>query len=84
MNRTPQAQQLVDELDAELAAAGAAAGRLPGWSAAERVIIAMAADSIYRRVQLAAAYAQADDVKDRVRLSREIPPIGASPACTRR
>jgi hypothetical protein len=70
--RTPQAKQLVDELDAELAAAASAAGRSLGWSAAERVIIAMAADSIDRRVELAAAYAQADDVKDRVRLSREL------------
>ena len=61
-----EAQRLLDELDAELAANGAAAGRSLGWSASERQIISMAA------VELAAAYAEAVDVKDKIKVSREI------------
>ena len=53
-----EAQRLLDELDAELAANGAAAGRSLGWSASERQIISMAADAIDRGVELAAAYAR--------------------------
>ena len=66
------AQRLLDELDAELAANGAAAGRSLGWSASERQIISMAADAIDRGVELAAAYAEAVDVKDKIKVSREI------------
>ncbi|MDT5048596.1 MAG: hypothetical protein QOG75_4489, partial [Mycobacterium sp.] len=47
-----EAQRLLDELDAELAANGAAAGRSLGWSASERQIISMAADAIDRGVEL--------------------------------
>ena len=67
-----EAQRLLDELDAELAANGAAAGRSLGWSASERQIISMAADAIDRGVELAAAYAEAVDVKDKIKVSREI------------
>lgn len=70
------AQRLLDELDAELAANGAAAGRSLGWSASERQIISMAADAIDRGVELAAAYAEAvdvkDKIKDKIKVSREI------------
>jgi hypothetical protein len=65
-----EAQRLLDELDAELAANGAAAGRSLGWSASERQIISMAADAIDRGVELAAAYAEAVDVKDKIKVSR--------------
>lgn len=67
-----EAQRLLDELDAKLAANGAAAGRSLGWSASERQIISMAADAIDRAVELAAAYAEAVDVKDKIKVSREI------------
>ena len=72
-----EAQRLLGELDAELAANGAAAGRSLGWSASERQIISMAADAIDRGVELAAAYAEAVDVKDKIvkdkiKVSREI------------
>ena len=67
-----EAPRLLDELDAELAANGAAAGRSLGWSASERQIISMAADAIDRGVELAAAYAEAVDVKDKIKVSREI------------
>jgi hypothetical protein len=70
--RTSAAQRLLDELDAELATSAAAAGRSLSWSAAERQIIALVADAMDRRVDLAAAYDQADDVKDRIKLSREL------------
>ena len=67
-----EAQRLLDEPDAELAANGAAAGRSPGWSASERQIISMAADAIDRGVELAAAYAEAVDVKDKIKVSTKI------------
>src|ERR1700692_893394 len=67
-----EAQRLLDELDAELAANGAAAGRSLGWSASERQIISMAADAIDRGMELAAAYAEAVDVKNKIKVSREI------------
>ncbi len=63
---------MIDELDAELASSAARAGRTLSWSAAERAIISMAADAIDRRTDLAAAYAETDDVKDRIKISREL------------
>jgi hypothetical protein len=70
MKRTPEGQRLIDELDAELAASAAQAGRTLSWSAAERQIIAMAADATDRRQDLAADYVKAGDVKDKI--SREL------------
>ncbi len=70
--RSSEAQRLIDELDAELAASASAAGRTLSWSAAERQIIAMAADATDRRADLAAAYGDTDDVKDKIKISREI------------
>ena len=70
--RSSEAQRLIDELDAELASSAARAGRTLSWSAAERAIISMAADAIDRRTDLAAAYAETDDVKDRIKISREL------------
>jgi hypothetical protein len=72
MKRTPEGQRLIDELDAELAASAAQAGRTLSWSAAERAIIAMAADAVDRRVDLAASYESAGDVKDRIKIGREL------------
>ena len=72
MKRTPEGQRLVDELDADLAANATAAGRTLAWSAAERAVIGMAADATDRRADLAAAYSRTDDIKDRIKLSREI------------
>lgn len=72
MKRSPEGQRLIDELDAELAASAAAAGRTLSWSAAERQIIGMAADATDRRADLAAAYTKADDVKDRIKIGREL------------
>ena len=59
-------------MDAELSASAAAAGRSLGWSASERTILSLAADALDRRAQLAAAYHIADDIKEQVKLSREI------------
>jgi hypothetical protein len=72
MKRTAEGQRLIDELDAELAASAAQAGRTLSWSAAERAIIAMAADATDRRQDLAAAYESAGDVKDRIKIGREL------------
>jgi hypothetical protein len=72
MKRTPAGQRLIDELDVELAASAASAGRTLSWSAAERAIIAMAADATDRRLDLAAAYESAGDVKDKIKIGREL------------
>jgi succinylarginine dihydrolase len=73
MKRSSAAQQVLDEFDAELQASAAQAGRSLGWSAAERATLAMIADSIDRRVELAAAYNDTGgDVKEKIKLSREI------------
>jgi hypothetical protein len=72
-HRSSDAQRVLDEFDAELAAAAASAGRSLGWSAAERATLSMIADSIDRRVELAAAYNDTGgDVKEKIKLSREI------------
>lgn len=70
--RTSEAQRLLDELDTELAANATRAGTTLSWSASERQIMAMIADSVDRRVELAAAYDQAEEVKDRIKISREV------------
>ena len=72
MKRSSAAQRVLDELDAELAANAARAGRTLSWSAAERQILAMLADAVDRRVELGAAYDQAGDVDDKIELSREL------------
>jgi hypothetical protein len=72
MKHTTEGQRLIDELDAELTASARRAGRSLHWSATERHVIAMAADATDRRVQLAAAYTGAGDVKEQIRLSREL------------
>lgn len=66
------ANQLLEELDAELAASAAAAGTTLAFSAAERQLISLAADALDRRAQLAAVYDKTDDIKEQVKLSREI------------
>ena len=68
----PRGPSSLEELDAELSTNGAAAGRELSFSAAERQLIAMAADALDRRVELAAEYDQIEDVADRIKLSREI------------
>lgn len=70
--RSSEAQRLIDELDAELAASAAQTGRTLSWSAAERAIIAMAADATDRRQDLAAVYEKAGDVKDKIKIGREL------------
>ena len=72
MKRTRAGQRLIDELDAELAASAAAAGRTLSWSVAERAVIAMTADATDRRADLAAAYDAVDEVGDRIKLSPEM------------
>ncbi|WP_241010713.1 hypothetical protein [Mycobacterium camsae] len=42
------------------------------WSAAERVVVEMAADAVDRKVDLTARYLASDDDKVRVKLSTEI------------
>ena len=42
------------------------------WTAADRELLTLIGDTIDRRVDLAAHYANADDVKSRVKLSAEL------------
>ena len=70
--RSSAARQLLEELDAELAASAAAAGTTLAFSAAERQLISLAADALDRRAQLAAVHDKTDDIKEQIKLSREI------------
>ena len=72
MKQTPAGQRLIAELDAELAASAARAGRRHSFSTAERHTIALAADALDRRAHLAAAYDATGDTKERIKLAREI------------
>ncbi|MEO3757062.1 hypothetical protein ABGB19_02065 [Mycobacterium sp. B14F4] len=71
---TPEAQQLLDELDAELARSSERAGTTLSWSAAEREHLSMVAECIDRRVHLRGRYEHCDptDHKNLCRLSTEI------------
>ena len=72
--RTPEAQKVLDELDAELAASSKRLGRSLSWTASEHEHRQMIGSTIDRRVRLAKLYAATDpdNVKDLTRLSCEI------------
>jgi hypothetical protein len=70
--RSPAAQKVLDNLDAELAASGAARGEKLTWSAAELEMREILADTIDRRARVAALYAKARDPKVVVKLSVEV------------
>jgi hypothetical protein len=71
---TPEAQRLLDELDAELARSSECAGTTLTWTASEREHLAMIADTVDRRVHLQRRHDVCDptDAKNLVRLSTEI------------
>lgn len=71
-DRSSEAQKVLRELDAELAAASQSAGTTLVWTAADHELLSLIADSIDRHTDRAALYDKADDVKSRVRLSAEM------------
>ena len=72
--RTPEAQKVLDELDAELAKSGQRLGRPLSWTAAEREHRVMIAETIDRRAHLQHRYDNCDptDARNLVRLSTEL------------
>jgi hypothetical protein len=56
MSKSKEAQHLLAELDAELAASAGRSGRCLIWSATERDILSMIGAAVDRRVELSAAY----------------------------
>src|SRR5262245_43820461 len=69
---SPEARKMLQELDAELADSSARAGTTLVWTAADRELLNLIADTIDRHADLAAHYANADEVKVRVTLSAEM------------
>ena len=72
MARSGEARKVLRELNAEPASASERAGTSLVWTAADRELLTLIGDTIDRRVDLAAHYANADDVKSRVKLSAEL------------
>ena len=70
--RTSAAQRVLADLDAELAAAGKARGEKLSWTAAERELREMLADTIDRRTRVSGIYDKASDAKVLVKLSNEL------------
>jgi hypothetical protein len=56
MSKSEEAQHLLAELDAELAASAKRSGGCLIWSATERDIVGMIGAAVDRRVELSAAY----------------------------
>ncbi len=69
---TAEAQKLLDQLEAELAAAGARAGTTLSWTVAEQEMLDMLANTVDRRTELAARYAKSRDTKTKVKVSVEL------------
>jgi hypothetical protein len=72
MRRSAQARKVLRELNAELASASEHAGRSLVWTAQDRAVLECIADTVDRHVQLANAYAVAEDTLRKVRLSAEL------------
>ncbi len=72
--RSKAAQALLDSLDADLARAAEKQGVSLSWTAAERQVLTMIADTVDRREDVAARYAKAKAKDDKivVKLSQEL------------
>ena len=66
---TPHAQAVLDALEAELAANAEQIGQSLEWSAAERAVLDLIADTIDRRTDLQARYAACDDSGARLKVA---------------
>jgi hypothetical protein len=63
--RSVEALNVLRELDSELAAAGEAAGRSLVWTAADRELLSLVADTIDRKVDLTVLYEATVDITPR-------------------
>src|SRR4051794_15752557 len=61
MRHSSDARHLLRELDAELLAVSNRTGRSLVWTAQDRAVLELIADTVDRRVDLAAEYAAAED-----------------------
>ena len=70
---SPEAQKVLEDLDADLARSSTKLGKTLSWTAAEREVREMIANTIDRRADVARAYDACDrgDAKNLVRLSAE-------------
>lgn len=69
---TPAAVKLLADLDAELAASGAASGQRLSWTVRDEELRSILASTVDRRAHVAAVYQKATDPKRIVQLSNEI------------
>jgi hypothetical protein len=72
MARSPEARKVLRELDRELESASKRARKKLEFSAAERAVLDLVAANLDRISDLRAAYAEASEVKVRVKLSTEL------------
>jgi len=74
VKRSRESEQLLTQLDSELAESAERSGMKLSWSASDREHLGMVADIIDRRVHLQGRYENCDplDTKNLVRLSTEI------------
>jgi hypothetical protein len=70
--RSSEARKVLRELDAELESVRRASGKPLQWSAAEAQLRTEIADALDRKADLMAAYADAEDIELKVKLSGEI------------
>jgi hypothetical protein len=72
VERSVEALNVLRELDSELAAVSERAGRSLVWTAADKELLALIADTIDRKVDLTVLYEATPDISPRVKLSAEI------------
>ena len=70
--RSVEALNVLRELDSELAAVSERAGRSLVWTAGDRAVLELIADTIDRKVDLSVLYDATPDITPRVKLSAEI------------
>ena len=68
----PETRKVLRDLDKELAAAGAASGRDLGWTAQEQAILGQIASILDRKAEFLTSYAEATDLKVRLKISSEL------------
>jgi hypothetical protein len=72
VERSVEALNVLQELDSELAAVSERTGRSLVWTATDRELLSLIADTIDRKVDLTVLYEATPDISPRVRLSAEI------------
>ena len=72
MARCAESRRVLRQLDEELAAASHATGKPLVWTAADRELLTLIADTIDRKVQLRREYEASQSMSSRVKLSAEV------------